>query len=366
MRQLKILHSADWHLDSTYESLSADRARTMRREARQLPALIRKIAEERGANLILLAGDLFDSALPFLESAEALACAFEGSYIPVFISPGNHDYCSQVSPWESLVLPENVHVFRENTIECVRTPLANIYGGAFTEAYSGNILEGFAATREAGVHNLMVLHADVNGTGSYCPVSERDIASSGLDYLALGHIHKPSGLRRAGGSWYSYPGCPMGRGFDETGARGVSLITLSDNGCESEFIDTSERRYEIIEVPVTGKDPVQELQRAVQVAREGDICRFVLTGESSVRVTEAVLEEFSAQKGLFAAFLRDKTTEPRTGAESEDTMRGALLRIARQQLNAQDGEMERECVSDALRFALAAIDGTEQPWEVRR
>ena len=49
----------------------------------------------------------------------------------------------------------------------------------------------------------------------YGPISPGDIAASRLDYLALGHIHQASGLQREGSTYWAYPGCPEGRGFDE-------------------------------------------------------------------------------------------------------------------------------------------------------
>lgn len=51
---------------------------------------------------------------------------------------------------------------------------------------------------------------------------------SGLQYLALGHIHK-AGAFHAGGTLCAWPGCPMGRGWDETGEKGVCIVTVEDS-----------------------------------------------------------------------------------------------------------------------------------------
>ena len=42
-----------------------------------------------------------------------------------------------------------------------------------------------------------------------------------MDYIALGHIHKFSGIKRIGNTYYAYSGCPEGRGFDEEGDKGI-------------------------------------------------------------------------------------------------------------------------------------------------
>ena len=72
----------------------------------------------------------------------------------------------------------------------------------------------------------MALHGDALNAGSpYNAVTREQIAASGLCYLALGHIHEKSGLQRAGETFYAWPGCPMGRGFDELGQK-LSLIHI--------------------------------------------------------------------------------------------------------------------------------------------
>ena len=86
---------------------------------------------------------------------------------------------------------------------------------------------GFAAPRDGRIH-LMALHGDVEGKGRYGPIALEDIAASGLTYLALGHIHACSGLQKAGDTYWAYPGCPEGRGFDELGDKGVLVVTVDD------------------------------------------------------------------------------------------------------------------------------------------
>ena len=49
--------------------------------------------------------------------------------------------------------------------------------------------------------------------GTTPPISKASIAGSGLDYLALGHIHQCSGLQREGNTFWAYPGCPRGPGL---------------------------------------------------------------------------------------------------------------------------------------------------------
>ena len=82
--------------------------------------------------------------------------------------------------------------------ECVELPElgARVWGAAFTDKYSGAMLRGFSAAKVPGVKDIMCIHGELNEASSYDPITESDIAASGMDYVALGHIHSGSGLRR--------------------------------------------------------------------------------------------------------------------------------------------------------------------------
>ena len=366
MRELRILHAADLHLDSPFEALSDSQAKMRRREQRLLPGRIIEQAEMHGADMILFVGDLFESGRPYRETAQVIEEAFASTNIPIFIAPGNHDYYNPASPWARMKLRENVHIFKSPNIEYIDLGFARVYGAGFTEPHAPDLLEGFSVERESNIWNILVLHCDLVG-GDYCPITERELAGCGVHYAALGHIHAPSGLKKAGETWYSYPGCTEGRGFDECGARGANFVALTDRGCKCEFIELGFRRYEIINVNVTGRDVKAALREAVQSAREGDICRVVLSGECSEAATSRELEEMAQKRGLFSSQLRDQTKAPRQiDGEDEDTLRGTFLRLARVQYNAAQTDAERQKVRRSILWGLAAIDGGEEPWEVSR
>lgn len=358
---MRILHSADWHLDSPFEALPAEKARAMRAEAREIPGRIADLASELGADVVLLCGDLFDTQQPGAASREAVAAGLRRIDCPVFIAPGNHDwYRASGGLWRSMELPDNVYIFTGG-FERFELPCADVYGAAFTEPHCAGGLAGFRAERR-GKPAVMALHGTLDAAGDYRPISERDIAATGLDYLALGHTHRPSGLRRAGEVCYAWPGCAMGRGFDECGARGAYFAEITEDGCELSFYELTRRRYEIIEAETRG-DAAAALREAVASAREGDICRFVLRGESEQRVPQSLLDALADERGLFAAFLRDETAPPRVEC-SADSLRGNFLRIARERLDAAETEAERLALSRAIRWGEAALCGDDAPWEV--
>ena len=366
MSTLKILHTADLHLDSAFEALPAGKAQLRRTEQRELLARLATLAREEQVQLILLAGDLLDSDTSYYETGEELCRCLAGMNAPVFISPGNHDYYSPRSPWARIKLPGNVHLFTENAIRGLQfsTLGIRVYGAAFTEKRSGPLLQGFTAERRPGMKNILILHGEVGAPADspYDPITEAELAASGMDYVALGHIHRASGLRRAGDTWFSWPGCPEGRGFDETGEKTVNLVTLSDDGhCALETRSIAQRRYENLTVDVTGADPLLAIHTLLPDESVRDVYRITLTGEVDERLDLNRLHANLAEL-FFELQLRDETTPRRSLWEKagDDTLRGLFLKKLKREYDTAPDDTTRRAVEQAARWGLAALDNREE------
>ena len=364
MSAIRILHTADLHLDSPFEGLGASKASLRRGEQRDLLGRIARLAIDEKVDLVLFAGDLLDSDNSFYETGEEMIRTFSRIPVPVFISPGNHDYYSERSPYSRLKLPENIHVFTSQTIEHCELPDlgARVYGAAFTEPRCGALLRGFRAVRSEGVANILCLHGEVGARDSvYDPISEEDLAGSGMDYAALGHIHKPSGLRRAGATWYSWPGCPEGRGFDETGEKTVSIVELDGESCSLRTVSVAGRRYETLEVDVSAADPLLAIHTQLPDETVRDIYRIVLTGETDAPPDLRRLHE-NLGEFFFELQLRDATRMRRSVWEEagDDSLRGLFLYKLRTRYDAAKTDEERVNIEQAARWGLAALDNREE------
>ena len=362
---VKIVHAADFHLDSAFAALSADKARQRRRESRSLLSRLKSFVNESGAQLVLLAGDLFDSGTVYRETLEALAETLGAMHARVFIAPGNHDPYSARSPYAMPIWPENVHIFTSGSIERVVLPELScaVYGAAFTaSAQDESLLAGFHAPDD-GLTHLMVLHGDSSDEHSrYDPVTKAQIAQSGLDYLALGHTHRFGGVQREGGTAYAYSGCPEGRGFDELGEKGVLAGTVDRGSAALSFVPLALRKYEILRVDATGKAPADALREALPEETACDSYRVIFTGETDERGLDlAALEEMFAPR-FFSLELRDETRigEDVWARAEEDSLRGLFLRTLREKFDAAQSEDERAKISLAARFGLAALDGRDR------
>ena len=211
---MKILHSADWHLDSPLVGKTPEQSDYLRAELLKIPDKVVSLCKSEGCDMMLLAGDLFDGEYT-KESFHAVASALRDAGVPVFIAPGNHDFCQPNSVYLAESWPENVHIFTHPVMESVPLPELDckVYGAGYEAMDCPALLKDFHAEGSQRWH-IGILHSDPMQTSSpYAPLTAQQVKESGLHYLALGHIHK-GGAVQAGKTLCAWPGCPMGHGYD--------------------------------------------------------------------------------------------------------------------------------------------------------
>ncbi len=358
---LKFIHAADFHLDSAFAALPPGRALERRRESRELAFRLADYVNAHGVRLVLLAGDLFDSAAPYRETGEALAQALGRMEAQVFAAPGNHDWYGPGSPWTTVDWPENVHIFRENALTAIDLPElgVTVHGGAFTGPEQGtSLLKDFAAPEDGRIH-LGLLHGEIDpAEARYNPLRREEIAASGLAYLALGHIHKRSEPKRYGKTLCAWPGCVEGRGFDELGEKGFYEGVFDGGEAALTFVPFARRRYQITDVDVTGQSPRDAVEQALPKDTEQDLYRIRLTGETGASGADPLALETALAGRFYALEVRDHTRVAQDiwARAEEDSLRGLFLRELQARWKAAGDEMERNMVTLAVRFGLAALD----------
>lgn len=350
-------------MDSPFSALPGDKAALRRREQR---TLLDKLVEEvrtQDAQIVLLAGDLFDSGVCYWETRETLEKALRAVKAHVFIAPGNHDYYTSRSPYAFMELPENVHIFKAPILRSVELPELNcrVWGAGFTSAVCDALLRRFQAERSGNEVNIAVMHGDLTG-GRYNPVTEEQIAASGLDYLALGHVHSFSGIQKAGNTFYAYPGCLEGRGFDETGEKGVIAGTVSRGAADLRFVPIPGRQYRTVSVDLTeAEDAVEAVLDAIGAGEPENIVELTLKGQWDGPVDTGRLLSAAGDR-FFHLTVRDETV-PRRGlwdGAGEDSLKGLFLARMRSRFEEASGDEERRRCLDAVRYGLAALEHREE------
>jgi len=272
------------------------------------------------------------------------------------IAPGNHDPYRMGSCWQQHIWPENVHIFSGGQLQSVALPELDcrVYGCAFTGPYMDGLPQPLRAQGPERFH-IAVLHADPTLPDSpYCPITARQIRDSGMDYIALGHIHK-SGQLQAGSTLCAWPGSPMGRGYDEPGKRGVLTVTL-DGGCLVTPVYLNTPRFYDLVCQVDG-DPGSAIADLLPAAGSKDFYRITLTGECEPPDLTGLLGQFSAFPNLQ---LRDDTVPPVDlwAGIGEDTLEGIYFRLLQQAMEDQTEENRRQILL-AAKLSRQLLEGGE-------
>ena len=154
MKNIKILHTADLHLDSAFEALPAGKAAIRRAEQRELLSRLAELARSERADLVLLAGDIFDGGGTYFETGAEFV---RDMSVPVFIAPGNHDPYDARSPYAKLDIPQNVRIFTERDVECAELPElgVRVYGAAFTGSTDGPDITNIRTERAGDVEHSL-------------------------------------------------------------------------------------------------------------------------------------------------------------------------------------------------------------------
>lgn len=277
---MNILHTSDWHIGK----------RLMDRERlpEQIAALdeIVRICDERDVDLVLVAGDVFDTYMPSADAEEVFFRAVKriaGEKRAVVIVSGNHDDGVRLAASAPLAAEEGIYLFGggydvvsvggERAVKAVASGegyvvIANargeqVYINALpypnearlkeekTDESYADKLRRWIVRGEAGFSGNMphILLSHLFVAGGKVSESERDIDLGGaravpvslfsaFDYVALGHLHKPQKL----GENVRYSGSLLQYSFDEFEKKQVILLHTQEKSLEIEEIPLSSGR----------------------------------------------------------------------------------------------------------------------------
>ena len=254
MNEIRLMHVADVHLGSEVATVP-EKQEARKKELLRTFRRITQLCKEEKMDLLLIAGDLFEGANVDPQITASVKTYLAEVPARVFISPGNHDYVAMDSPYAEEDWPDNVTIFRGKMERVVLEDLKTaVYGAGFESTYVRKSLFDKALPVDKKYLNLCVVHGDLvseNQGSDYHGITPSVLSGSGMDYVALGHIHLRSPIEKAGSTWYAYPGCPEGRGFDELGEKGVYMGTISKEKMDLQFRPLSQRMYLIEEMDLS-------------------------------------------------------------------------------------------------------------------
>jgi DNA repair exonuclease SbcCD nuclease subunit len=319
--RVTFIHTADLHLDAPFQGIGEASERVGRALAESTYEAFRRVVDvaiAREVDFVVIAGDAFNARdkslraqLRFREQMVRLAEAG----IDVFVARGNHD---PANGWSAgLALPANVHIFSADKVERFEVvadgePIAAVYGRSFARASeTANLSLGYRREASDAV-TVGVLHANVGGNGEYdpyAPATLDDLRSGGMDYWALGHIHKQEVLARD--PWVAYAGSPQGLNPKETGPHGCFVVQIAAGGTVSaEHVETAPIAWAQMALDASGVSDLDGARAMLVDACESlrttegrnVVARLALTGRCEAHadlvrpgVIDALLEDARAE-----------------------------------------------------------------------
>lgn len=275
---MRFIHIADVHLGA-----APDRDFPWAKErGRELWESFRRCimdANEKKADLLLIAGDLFHRQPEFQELKEVNYLFSTLEKTVVVLIAGNHDYLKDNSPYLSFPWNENVVCMFSPECERVRLPelRTEIYGLSYhSQEITEPLYDGLRA-EEDDYFRILLAHG---GDADHIPLNRERLQEAGFDYIALGHIHRPQVYIRG---LAMYAGALEPIDCNDLGPHGYVLGDVYRKKVKLSFVESAKRQYRQEELEVTEEDTVYSVREkiAALVRRCGpqNTYRIALTGE---------------------------------------------------------------------------------------
>jgi DNA repair exonuclease SbcCD nuclease subunit len=195
-RRLTLIHTSDVHLETDTFG-SGERGVQLRDRVRAAFGRVIDIANDRDADLLLIVGDLFDSARVTEEGLAFALGTIARARMPVVMIPGNHDAHDERSIYAGLApgtIPQNLHLILEPEGRIVTFPAlaTRVWGRALVEHTPDYRPMSGVPEPEEGLWNIALAHGFFMEEGEIersSPITPAEIERSRYDYVALGHVH---------------------------------------------------------------------------------------------------------------------------------------------------------------------------------
>ncbi|MDK2902985.1 MAG: repair protein SbcD/Mre11 [Clostridiales bacterium] len=278
--QIPFMQIGDLHIATPFKSLPSFIARQRRQDIIDTLKAVLKMAEDQHIPLLFITGDLFENEYITRPVIADISRSFAGvAGTRIFISPGNHDYVHSRSFYINWPWPPNVHIFTTPSIERIDLPdmPISVYGFGWDrpEIYDNCIDVGPTDTSRI---NVAVIHGDAlmqSSSSPYLPIAIQQMIGWHMDYVALGHIHRPYAFHASGhiqpldatGSitdvLAAYAGSIEPLDSSETGYHGIISGRLDKNAACIELIPIAKRRYINATISLDGAQTSEDVAKRI-------------------------------------------------------------------------------------------------------
>ena len=251
---MKFIHTADLHLGKNVNGFS------MLEDQRHILLQIEKIIGEQKPDVLLIAGDIYDKAVPPEDAVQLFEEFLEdvsGKGVGVFAVSGNHDSAVRFSFGSKLMRKSGIHFAHPFGGSSEPVVLSDEFGdvcvymlpfvkpASVRKYFPDQEIDSYERAVEccvksmgldASKRNVLLAHQFVTGAqrsdSEELSVGGMDNVAAeifdGFDYVALGHIHGPQNIGR---KTLRYSGTPLKYSFSECGhKKSLTLVSMAEKG----------------------------------------------------------------------------------------------------------------------------------------
>lgn len=399
---VRLIHTADLHLDSAFSSrFSKEEAEERRRNLLIAWNKLLQYGIERKVQAILISGDLFDSPVVSRSTMEIfLSSIRKNPEISFFYLRGNHDTKNTFRFRDDL--PKNLFLFSkegkkyrlkeklvllgqefygterrnefpeepygterrsefpeesygtESLLELPEEPEELVEEELLSPSSAKDAVQSIWNLKEEDC-NILMLHGALREGGPEVQneqgISLKQLSRYPIHYLALGHIHKRE-EGKCGSLYYIYPGCLQGRGFDEEGEKGFYYLEIEEETKEikAEFVPLKEGEFRIIPLFLSEEDGTLDAEEKIResLKKEGaeakDSVRIILKGEKRAEEERNLRYLEKQLEGEYAYIeIKDETKLSLRKEEfiHEKGLKGEFLRMVSESESLSEEEKEK-------------------------
>ena len=240
------------------------------------------------------------------------------------------------SYYKDFPFAQNVYIFKSNSFECKETPDLNVYGIGFQDFYYKDVNYSNINIIQNEKPNILIMHASLDSGSEenreYNPILESRLEALNMDYIALGHVHKPY-YNEERHQKIVYPGSLVSQGFDEVGEHGMIAGEINEKRELSyKFIKLDDTEFTKLEHNVEKYESKEDLIEGLNELslNEKNLYEVILVGSKNIlKIKDNTslkynLDEIQNEKTLRGLFVKELLKKKEENIYSEEEIDKAI------------------------------------------
>lgn len=287
---LRILHTADWQIGRQYSRFELEDAAALAEARFKAIEKLATLATEQRADLLVVAGDVFDSQTLSDRNLRRSFNAMAGFTGPWLLLPGNHDAALSESVWTRArrlnCIPDYVHVLDTPELFLLDELKLAVLPAPLTQRQTYQDLSDWfdQAESPAGYWRLGLAHGSVSGVlehlDSHNLIDQNRVQRAKLDYLALGDWH---GTVKINERCY-YSGTPEPDRFRDNDSGQALLVEISEPGATPvvQALPVAQHPWRSIQHHLNDDTDLDLLERELNALADQSVVELELSGQLSL------------------------------------------------------------------------------------